>query len=92
MAYSSTLPPVLIAGGFGGVPMRMFVYESTHTVAAVAASSFISDGYSRGMRVGDIIHVNELTTGGALTGFATGRVSSASTGSGVTCVFAATST
>lgn len=92
MAYSSTLPPVMIAGGFGGSPMRMFVYESTHTVAAVAASSFISDGYARGMRLGDIVFVNELTTGGALTGFAVGRVSSQTTGSGVSVVFAATST
>ena len=41
---------------------------------------------------GDIVHVNEVTTAGALTGFATGRVSSQTTGAGVTIVFAATST
>ena len=93
MAYSSTGPvPMMIAGNFGGSPMRMFVYESTHTVAAVAGSSFVSNGYSLGMRVGDIVHVNEVTTAGALTGFATGRVSSQTTGAGVTIVFAATST
>ena len=91
MAYSSTNPPVLIGGGFGGVPLRRYAYASTHTVAAVAASSFISDGYSRGMRVGSRVEVTELTTAGAFTGFGVGMVTSATTGSGVSITFAATS-
>ena len=93
MAYSSTGPvPVLIAGGFGGSPFRLWAYESTHTVAAVAASSFVSNGYALGLRVGDHVLVNEVTTAGALTGFARGCVSSQTTGSGVTIIFTATST
>ena len=93
MAYSTTGGlPVLIAGGFGGSPMRLWAYESTHTIGAVAATSFISNGYGLGMRIGDRVFVNEVTTAGAYTAHATGVVSSQTTGAGVTLVFTATST
>ena len=93
MAYSSTNPPVqLTPGSFGGQQTRLFGYKSTHTAAAVAASSFFSDGYSRGMRIGDFVHSVEVTTAGAFTGFAVGVVNAQTTGAGVTVTFAATST
>lgn len=94
MAYSSTNPPVMVWGGFGGSPMRGFAYASTHTVAAVAASSFFSDGYARGMRPGDRVYVNQMTTASppAYTAHATGVVSASSSGAGATVVFTATST
>jgi len=93
MAYSSTNPPVMLTpGSFGGQQTRLWGYKSTHTVAAVAASSFFSDAYSRGMRIADFVHVVEVTTAGAFTGFGIGVVSSQTTGSGVSVTFAATST
>lgn len=93
MAYSSTNPPVLLTpGSFGGQTTRVYGYKSTHTAAAVAASSFFSNGYALGMRIGDFLHSVEVTTAGAFTAFAVGCVSAQTTGAGVTVTFAATST
>ncbi len=36
MAYSSTNPPVMIAGGFGGSPMRVFAYEGVDIMSLAA--------------------------------------------------------
>lgn len=91
MAYSSTNPPHLIAQTFGTGP-GYWVYKSTHTAAATAASSFISDGFDLGMKVGDSFRNIEVTTAGAFTAFADGCVTTVTSGAGATVVFAATST
>jgi hypothetical protein len=82
---------MLTPGSFGGQATRLWGYKSTHTVSVVAGSSFFSDGYSRGMRVGDFVHVVEVTTAGAFTGFAIGCVSTQTTGSGVSLTYTASS-
>lgn len=92
MPYSSTNPPVLVSGGFGGKPLRVFAYKSSDTAATVAASSYFSDGHSRGMRVGDVVTVTVLSTLGAFAGHNEGRVNAVSTGAGATVTFATSST
>jgi hypothetical protein len=98
MAYSSTtfgdnpaflLVPKVAGGPLGG---SVWGYQSTHTIAAVAASSFFSDGARLGMKVGDVVHVTQISTAYAYTAHATGRVSAVTAGAGATVVFAATST
>lgn len=92
MAYSSTNGPAMVSQRFGGGIGASWVYSSTHTIAATAATSFFSNGAALGMKVGDGIRAVELTTAGAFTAFANGIVSSVTAGAGATVVFAATST
>lgn len=94
MPYSSTNPPVLTGGGFGGKPFRTFAYKSSDLVGTVAASSYFSDGHSRGMRVGDVVTVSVLTTASTPTYLShnEGRVTAVSTGAGATVAFASSST
>lgn len=91
MAYSSTNGPAMTSQRFGG-GMADWTYASTHTAAAVAASSFISNGAALGMKAGDGFRSVQLTTAGAFTAFANGIVSSVTPGAGATVTFAATST
>jgi hypothetical protein len=98
MAYSSTtfgdngaflLVPKVAGGPLGG---SLWGYNSTHTIAAVAASGFFSDGARLGMKVGDVVHVTQLTTAYAYLAHAQARVSAVTASSAATVVFAATST
>lgn len=91
MAYSSTNGPAMISQRFGGGGAS-WVYNSTHTIGAVAAAGFISNGSALGLKVGDGIRVIQSTTAGAYTAFANGVVSSVTASSAATIVFAATST
>ncbi len=91
MAYSTSNPPALVDQRIAGGPAE-FVYSSTDTVALAAASSYFSDGSALGLRVGDIMHVNQLSTAGALSGFATCRVNSVTSGAGATITCASTTT
>lgn len=60
MPYNSTeLYLIAQAGGGNGHTWR---YEGTDTLGAVAAANFISDGYDRGMRVGDKVEVVQFAT------------------------------
>ena len=93
MAYSSTNGPVLLTQPVGkGIAPALWGYASTHTVAAVAASSFFSNGAALGMKAGDHIMVTELTTANAYTAFGRGVVTTVTAGAGATVVFTATST
>ena len=90
MAYSSTNPPVcLTPGSFGGQATRLWGYRSSaETVAQICATSYFTDGYSRGMRIRDFILVSPATSS---TSFAIGMVVAQTTGAGVTITVAATS-
>jgi hypothetical protein len=98
MAYNSTTfgdnPAFLTVPKLGGGPLggAVWGYTSTHTMAAVAASSFFSDGARLGMKPGDVINATQVTTAFAWTAHATGRVTVVTAGAGATVVFAATST
>lgn len=91
MAYSSTNPPILIAQSFGSAP-GAWVYKSTHTAAATAASGFIANGDALGLQVGDSFRNVEVTTAGAYTAHADGCVSSVTASSAATVVFAQATT
>jgi hypothetical protein len=56
MAYSTSNPPNMIAGGVGAGP-RLWTYSSTDAVTAVRVSGYFTNGYSLGMRAGDIVLV-----------------------------------
>lgn len=92
MAYSSTNGPKLIAQTLGDAAGNQWVYVSTHTIAAVAASGFITNGSALGMKIGDGLRAVEVTTAGAFTAFGNGTVSAVTASSAATVIFLATST
>ena len=54
MAYSTLNPPALIAQGIGET-LRLWVLKGTDAVTAVRVSNYISDGFKRGLRKGDLL-------------------------------------
>ncbi len=94
MAYASSVAvPVMIAGGFGGTPFRVFAYKSADSVATVATTGYFSDGYSRGMRVGDVVETMQLSTASTYMAFSRGCVNAVSSTAGyATVTYAATTT
>lgn len=93
MAYSSTgNPAYLLVSRVGGARGAVWGYTSNDSIASVAASGYVANGAALGMKVGDIVHVTQLSTADAYTAHATGRVSSVTASSAATVVFAATST
>lgn len=56
MAYSTSNPPALIAGGTGAGP-RIWTYSSTDAVTVVRVSGYFTNGYTLGMRAGDLVLV-----------------------------------
>lgn len=57
MAYSTSNPPMLLAGGLssGANQPRIWTYASTDAATAVRVSNYISNGYNLGMRKGDLV-------------------------------------
>lgn len=58
MAYATTNPPRCIVPGVGGGP-NVWVYASADNLAAVRVAGYFSNGYDLGMRVGDIVFVQD---------------------------------
>lgn len=58
MAYSTSSPPILIAGGVAAGP-RIWMYVSTDANTAVDASGYFSNAYDLGMRAGDLVFVQD---------------------------------
>lgn len=57
MAYDRTVAqPVMIAGGVGLGP-RIWTYSSADAVTLVRVTGYFTDGWSLGMRAGDIVLV-----------------------------------
>lgn len=92
MAYSTSNPPACISQPLAGAAGQAWTYLSTHTAAATAASSFISNGAALGMQVGDSFRCVELTTAGVYTAHADGCVSAVTTAAGATITFAQATT
>lgn len=68
--YEPTNPPSVIAGplagyntpeGGGNTTPRIWLYASPDPIATVQGAAYISDGIQRGMQVGDIVFVVDLT-------------------------------
>ena len=54
MAYSTSNPPFCISQGVAG-SRKVFMYTSTDAAAVVRVSGYFSNGYSLGMRAGDLL-------------------------------------
>lgn len=60
MAYSTSNPPHLIVSApLGGEAGRKWMYRSSDSSSIVDTDGYITDGKSRGMRVGDTVEVNQ---------------------------------
>lgn len=62
MAYSVSNPPALQNDNIGGQQPRWWTYTSTDAVGTVDDTGYFSNGYFLGMRVNDIVQVNDTTT------------------------------
>ena len=76
MTYSTSTPPRLISQGIVGG--RIWYYESADAIATVNTASYISNGYTLGMRVGDTLIVRDPAT--PTTSLCTVITATASTG------------
>lgn len=56
MAYATSNPPYLVASGVGSA-RRIWFYASTDAVTDVRVSGYFTDGWSLGMRAGDLVFV-----------------------------------
>lgn len=54
MAYSTSAPPVLLAGAING-QSQLWLYRSTDAAAVVRVSGYISNAGTLGMRAGDLV-------------------------------------
>lgn len=62
MTYSTSAPPILIAGGMNGTPRLWMYTEASAAAAAVDALGYFSNAYALGMRQGDLVfHYNQAT-------------------------------
>lgn len=58
MAYTPDTLSLLIGPIGGGTSPRLFVYSmAAESDATVVGSGYFSDGVTKGMRVGDLVHV-----------------------------------
>lgn len=60
MAYSTSIPPVQIASGYGSGP-ALWIYNSTDVHTDVDAADYFSNGDALGMKVGDMVLVGKTT-------------------------------
>lgn len=54
MAYATTNPPQILAQA-PGAGKKFWIYSSTDPSTTVDDTDYFSDGYQRGMRVGDVV-------------------------------------
>lgn len=95
MAYSTANPPRLLMSRFGGVststnlstvaatqPIQggnLWYYASTNLTTDLTASNFFSDGWTRGMRAGDLVMGQQFSSQGSSVQTFFGSIASAST-------------
>ena len=61
MGYSTSTPPRLLAPSFTGAG-SLWYYTSADATADVDASGYITNGGNLGMKVGDLVIVNDTAT------------------------------
>lgn len=66
MAYSTSIPPALLVQRIGETG-SLWYYASADVHTDVDASGYFTDGYQRGMRVGDVVFVIETDNSYALS-------------------------
>lgn len=57
MSYATTNPPQLVLNFGVGSGARLWYYSSADAAATVRVSGYFTDGYSLGMRDGDLVFV-----------------------------------
>lgn len=62
MAYATTNPPKCVVTGFGGGP-QIWIYASTDPHGTVEGAGYFTNGAALGMRVGDVVVVQDTDTG-----------------------------
>jgi lipid-binding SYLF domain-containing protein len=60
MTYAVTNPPVLIVQSIAGP--RVWIYTSADAAGDIDAAGYITDGDSRGMKLNDLVIVNDTAT------------------------------
>ena len=55
--YSTSNPPAMICGRVGGAGPAIWSYSSVDAVTVVRVSGYFTDGWSLGMRAGDLVFV-----------------------------------
>jgi hypothetical protein len=63
MSYSTSNPPQLVWSLVGGVAPQRWVYTTADAAATVDGSGYITNGGALGMKVGDIVEVNDTNLG-----------------------------
>ncbi len=66
MAYNGA-NLTLVQGPLGGTGLQIWAYRSTDAASAVDAANYITDGGSRGMKVGDIVYVTDTDASPVVT-------------------------
>jgi len=61
MAYATANPPALIAQGIGGVGPKIWIYNDDDPTATVDGDGYITNADALGMKVGDIVHHEDLS-------------------------------
>jgi hypothetical protein len=60
MAYSTSNPPICVAGGVGNGP-QLWMYNSEDVHTDVDATGYFTNGHALGLRVGDVMIVSKTT-------------------------------
>lgn len=56
MAYATSNPPMLIAGGLGTMTGgKLWFYRSTDAATLIRVAGYFTNGFSLGMRAGDVL-------------------------------------
>ena len=76
MTYATNNPPVLMVRSRDGSSPNMWVYASSDVHTDVDAAGYISNATNLGMRVGDIVYVQETDNSYATTLHSVASISS----------------
>lgn len=64
MAYASSNFKLLVGGLSGVAQMQIWLLDTVEAIADVNTSNYVSDGYQKGARAGDLVYVRTWTTVG----------------------------
>jgi hypothetical protein len=67
MAYSASNPPKLLVQSLGGVGPNIWSYASTDGASTVDGANYFTNGGSLGMKVGDLIFVQDTDASPVIT-------------------------
>lgn len=62
MTYSTSNPPRLLGGSLENTAPNLWTYSSADAAATVAGANYFTNGGDLGMKVGDIVFVEDTAT------------------------------